>query len=177
MKRIPFLLTLLIFTAILSGCASSGGSHQLVSAANNSGQLVKYTDLQLNIQPVTGVKLDQSDTERMTKLIVESIQTGAPNRFKTINSTTPGTSTLQATVKVKNYDEGNAFARFMFAGLGQIHIDADVVLSDAINNTPLEQHQVNKTFAWGGVYGVSTNIKDAEVGFCKAVADTILGKE
>ena len=118
----------------------------------------------------------------MSKLIAEDVKSEAPSRFQGINfqginSSSTSSSTLQASIAIKRYDEGSAFARFMLAGLGQIHIDADVILSDLTTKDKLAQYEVTKTFAWGGIYGAATGIKDAEVGFCKAVADSILGKD
>lgn len=170
-------IAFIISTVLISGCASTSGSHQIVGTPMSSSQAAKYSDLQVTVQPNSGISLSQIDTERMSKLIAENIKTENPSRFNTINAATLGPKTLKASVMIKNYEEGNAFGRFMLAGVGQIHIDANVILSEATSNEKLAQHEVNKTFAWGGIYGATTNIKDVEVGFCKAVAESILGKE
>jgi hypothetical protein len=57
------------------------------------------------------------------------------------------------------------------AGLGQIHIDADVWVFDAATNESLGQYKVSKDFAFGGLYGLMTNIEDVEKGFARSVAD------
>ena len=93
-----------------------------------------------------------------------------------INSKASNRKKLQAVVSIKEYDEGNRFARLMFAGLGQIHIDADVTLSDYLSKNKLAQYEITKTFAWGGVFGGNVDIRQVEVGFSKAVADAIIGK-
>ena len=80
------------------------------------------------------------------------------------------------TIAFKRYDEGNAFARFMLAGLGQIHIDAEVTLEDGFRAAPLGRYEVTKTFAWGGPYEASTGIRDVEEGFADAVANVVLGR-
>lgn len=176
--NVKYIYIISIFlTALLSGCAGTGGSHQLVGTPADSAQVAKYSDLLINVQPKNGINLSQADTDRMVKLIEEDIKAENPDRFKSINLSTPSQSILKADVVIKNYDEGSAFARSMLVGLGQIHIDADVTLSDALSKKNIAQHEVTKTFAWGGLYGAFTDIKDAEVGFCKAVAETILGKE
>src|SRR5262249_56796423 len=84
--------------------------------------------------------------------------------------------TLRASVTVTNYDKGNTFARFMLAGLGQIHIDAQVTLRDQ-DTDELGRFQVNKTFAWGGIYGAITRVEDVEDGFAGAVAHLLLSKD
>jgi hypothetical protein len=65
----------------------------------------------------------------------------------------------------------------MLAGLGQIHIDGNVVLQDQATGDTLGQYEVTKTFAWGGIYGVATRMDDVEEGFAGAVAALLLGKE
>ena len=67
------------------------------------------------------------------------------------------------------YDKGNAVARLMLIGLGQIHIDANVALIDATSNAILANYFVHKTFAWGGAYGGTTSIEDVESGFAASV--------
>jgi len=84
---------------------------------------------------------------------------------------------MQALVYIKRYDEGNAFARVMLAGLGQMHIDATVTLKDMETKEQLAKYDVNKTFAWGGIYGGVTRITDLEDGFGKAVAASMSGKK
>lgn len=143
----------------------------------SSSQSYKFSDLVITVKPHNHVTLSQIDTDRMTKLIMEDIKTTSPNRFKTINTSVPSSNVLNATVAIKNYDKGSAFARFMMIGIGQIHIDADVTLADSLSNQKMAQYEVTKTFAWHGIYGAVTDIKDTEVGFCKAVADSILGKD
>lgn len=78
---------------------------------------------------------------------------------------------------IKRYEEGNAFARAMLVGLGRMHIDADVALSNWETKESIVQYEVSKTFAWGGLYGGLTDIKDVEDGFAKAVAASILGRK
>ena len=57
----------------------------------------------------------------------------------------------------------------MQAGLGQIHIAANVQLIDATSGNVAASYVVTKTFAWGGIYGGSTSIGDVETGFAASV--------
>ena len=57
----------------------------------------------------------------------------------------------------------------MQAGLGQIHIAANVQLIDATSGNVTASYVVKKTFAWGGIYGGSTSIEDVETGFAASV--------
>jgi hypothetical protein len=64
----------------------------------------------------------------------------------------------------------------MLAGLGQIHIDADVILREYEKNESLAKYEVKKTFAWGGIYGGATGIEEVETGFARAVVSVIFGE-
>jgi hypothetical protein len=86
-------------------------------------------------------------------------------------------SPVEALVTIKAYERGNAIARLMLAGLGQMHIDADVVLKDPRSGATFATCVVDEIFAWDGVYGASTRIEDIEDGFAQAVAAAISGRE
>lgn len=109
-------------------------------------------------------------------LVAQKVKEQAPNRFTDLTSTVTDAETLHVTIAFTRYDEGNAFARAMLAGLGQIRIDAEVTLEDRTLQKVLDRSEITKTFAWGGVYGASTGIKDVEAGFAEAVAKVLLGQ-
>jgi hypothetical protein len=89
----------------------------------------------------------------------------------------PAGAAATDTMKVHftKFDRGNAFARFMLAGLGQIRIEATVFLVD---NTGREvgKYEVAKDFSLGGMYGGSTTVEDVEDGFAKSVAEIVKTK-
>jgi hypothetical protein len=171
------LIPLLAIGFLVAGCAGTGGSHKLVTPPLSQEQATKYPDLIVAVESTPEIPLTATDKDRILQLILNSIQEESPDRFTTINASTPMPGTLHVAVTITRYDEGNAFARFMLAGLGQMHIDADVVLTDESTKEKLAQYEVTKTFAWGGIYGAATNIKGIEEGFAKAVAASILGKD
>ena|SRR6266480_7969501 len=72
------------------------------------------------------------------------------------------------------YDNGNAFARFMLAGFGQIRISANVLLIEPTNNQTVGEFEVSKDFSFGGVYGGTTRVEDVEDGFARSVASASL---
>lgn len=77
-------------------------------------------------------------------------------------------------VRVTRYDKGNAFGRFMLIGLGQIHIDATVSMFALPGRDNIAEFQIDKTFAWGGIYGGVTSIEDVEEGFAEGVAEAVI---
>ena len=179
MKRIKRLISLLLPVALLclGGCASTQGSARLLHSPGADSLRSRFSNLVVDVQSKSAPTLNPYDRERIANLIVKSIQAEAPNLFATINQPNPGPGTLQASVMITRYDEGSAFARAMLIGLGQMHIDAEVNLNDWATKGVVAQYEVTKTFAWGGLYGGFTGIKDVEEGFSKAVAASIIGKE
>lgn len=61
----------------------------------------------------------------------------------------------------------------MLAGLGQIHIDSHVSVVALPERTKVGQFDINKTFAWGGIYGGKTSIAEVEEGFAEGVAAAV----
>lgn len=77
--------------------------------------------------------------------------------------------------KITRYDEGSKFGRLMLAGVGAMHIDGDMTLTDTAHaQEPTAELTVQKTFAWGGIYGASTSMEDIEPAFAEAVANAIV---
>lgn len=160
---------------MLSACAGSSGTVRTVGPSAMS-QLAAREALTIRVDGTPSVQLTDADKERLTQLIVKHVEADVPGRFKAINQ--PGApSPLEALVTITAYDEGNAFARAMLAGLGQMHIDANVILTDPQSGKTFATYEVDKTFAWGGIYGASTRITDIEDGFAQSVAAAIGGNE
>jgi hypothetical protein len=171
--RLSHLIIPVLAVLIASGCATTKGSYHLVNPPNDYLKIAKLGDLVVEVNCNNDIPLSPYDKDRIMNLIVQNIRKEYPQRFKTISPTIPGAGTLYAAVMIKRYDEGSAFARFMLAGLGQMHIDADVALANGETKEPIAKYEVSKTFAWGGAYGGSTGIRDIEDGFAKAVAACI----
>jgi hypothetical protein len=175
-QKSTFIILSFLFTAfILSGCASTAGSILPVTPVKAGVDLSKYANLDLEVNHSDKLVLRDEDMAALWDQIVASLKRDYPNRFKVIGAENPGPDTLQASVIITRYDKGNAFARSMLAGLGAMHIDADVTLKDLKSGEVLASFAVKKTFAWGGAYGETTSIQDVEVGFAKTVAASILG--
>jgi hypothetical protein len=65
--------------------------------------------------------------------------------------------------------------RFLLASLGAAHIDGMLRLES--DGATLAEYDVNKTFAWGGVYGAATEMSEIEQGFAERAAALIVGAE
>jgi hypothetical protein len=154
---------------ILSGCANSAGSYHRLGSYNPESDLSHFLELHLETHSAEGVHMTAVDRERLMNKIVRRVN----GRYKEAASGSNGPHTLFASLDISNYDEGNSFLRFLLAGLGQIHIEGELRLTDQ-NQTELGKYAVEKTFAWGGMYGLQTKIEDVEDGFAEAVAKLLV---
>lgn len=171
------LLAVVLIAVVANGCASGTGAITPIAPLKEGVKLSGFADIVVEVKSGENVPMTANDRERILNLIVTKIKKEDPTRFKEINSSNPRPSTLHASINVTQYEKGSAFARFMLAGLGQIQINADVLLKDREQQEPLAKYEVKKTFAWGGVYGAATTIEDVEEGFANAVVAILLGKE
>jgi len=168
-------ITLALFAVLmLSACADSLAPPVAVQAlATDKKKELRISDVSAEASP--GVPIAPFEMDRIVQRIKIEIGSQAPNAL--VNSpAAEGTQPVRMRVVFTQYDRGNSFARFMLAGLGQIHIDADVLLMDGINGEVVGRYKVSKDFSFGGVYGGSTKIEDVEVGFAKSVAAVVSGK-
>lgn len=160
---------------LLSACAHSAGSYNPISPLKSGLSLGQYANLSLVANNENTVPMTAYDRERLINKIAQKIQ--ATNKFKSINSASSQPNTLVATIQITDYDKGNAFLRFLLAGLGQIHIDGKLTLEDRDKIEQLGKYDVSKTFAWGGFYGLGTKIEEVEDGFAEAIVEILLEKD
>src|SRR4051812_29844136 len=157
-----------LLLAVFAGCASTAGSAKTV-AGLPANELARYTKVAFVASSAgDAATMSSAHRERIVALVARKLQQRAPARFTDLAAATPDAETLKVTIAFTRYDEGNTFARLMLAGLGQIHIDADVALEDGARAALLARYEVTKTFAWGGIYGATTSILDVEDGFAEA---------
>jgi|CXWL01.1.fsa_nt_gi hypothetical protein len=176
-NRTNNLITLLCVLSgiLLSACAHSAGSYDPISPLKSGLTLGQYANLSLAANNENTVPMTAYDRERLINKIAQKLQ--ATNKFKSINSASPETNTLVVTIQITDYDKGNAFLRFLLAGLGQIHIDGKLTLEDRDKIEQLGKYDVSKTFAWGGIYGLSIKIEEVEDGFAETVVEILLEKD
>ncbi|ABS64149.1 hypothetical protein Plav_2540 [Parvibaculum lavamentivorans DS-1] len=162
---------LLGVAAILAGCADSVSKPVPVLAlAPEQKSSLKIAEV--TAEAASGVQITQYDLDRIAGKLMGELALQAADMMAAEGETAPVTMKVVFT----EYDEGNAFARAMLAGLGQIEIEADVFLIDTAGKT-FAQYEVSKTFAFGGVYGASTSIEDVEVGFIRSVVEIVKEKK
>ena len=72
----------------------------------------------------------------------------------------PNSGVYDLNVTITRYDEGEAFARFVLIGLGQMYLDGDVVLSDSQLQVKVREGSFNKNYCVGGWIGASATMRD-----------------
>lgn len=171
--RVVFVFAMLAMSSLLAGCAASVTAPVVVSAYP-ADQLASLRIKDIRAESAVGVNMNQTDLTRIVDAVRAEIESAVPGKI--VNATSPEfPSALTMKLTFTDYDSGNAFMRTMLAGLGQIHIDADIALIDD-SNIVKGQYKISKQFAFGGVVGGSTRIEDVEVGFAKSVAAILKGK-
>jgi hypothetical protein len=114
----------------------------------------------------------ESEKSRLNEKIRQKI-----NDRKMSNRTAGSGKSYEVDLFVTRYDKGSAFARAMLAGLGQIHLDGDVTVLEMPARHPVGNFSISKTFAWGGIYGGTTNMEDIETIFADGVAAAVTGQK
>jgi ABC-type uncharacterized transport system auxiliary subunit len=157
---------------LLAACASTAPK------ANFSQDLVAHYKIdaddhaEVKVDAAPGVEALALDQQRIAEVIASKLE---QRRLQNVANNDPKECLVQVTLT--RYQRGNAFARAMLAGLGQIHIDASVKVYAKSNDQKIADFLVAKTFAWGGIYGASTSMEDIERTFADGVAAALTGQQ
>jgi hypothetical protein len=64
--------------------------------------------------------------------------------------------------EITQYKPGSAFGRSMLAGVGSAHLDFTARITDADTGKEVTSFDSSRTWAWGGLYGMSKGVGDIE---------------
>jgi hypothetical protein len=154
-----------------SGCATTvpkAAFTQSISVESRVGAADK-TSATITADP--GLNLQDFDRARMQQKVENAISAKKAGNLGIADRD------VLVEVKITRYEKGNAFARAMLAGLGQMHIDGKVDVYVLPERTLIGSFTLNKTFAWGGIYGAVTSMEDIEQTFAEGVAASVTGGE
>lgn len=156
----------------LTGCATTVPtaefSHEIVAGAT-----VHATDtVKVNVNAADGLKILPEEKERIAEKVALKI-----DARKAANAGGAAARVYEVDLRLTRYDKGNAFARAMLAGLGQIHVEGVVSVYQMPEHTAVGEFTLKKTFAWGGIYGAATSIEDIEDTFADGVAAAVTGQK
>ncbi len=159
--------------AVLSGCAGTTPTVQFKKPISDTYRLCSTDETTVKLIVTEGLVFNEVSRQRLESRLQQTIN----EKKKTAQCKTTDKRVFVLNSKITNYDEGNAFARAMLAGLGQIHIDGDFALNLLSSGSEtVADFTLQKTFAWGGIYGASTRIEDVEPAFAEGVAEAIVAQ-
>lgn len=190
MKKSCCLVLAVVAMGALSGCAGTAPTAEFRKPLSDAMRLCMNDDATVTLSAADGVILNDISRQRLESRLTQTIN----EKKKSAQCKTADKRVFALNSKITRYDEGNAFARAMLAGLGQIHIDGEFILSRKLeapaasnsnaNPVPINaaasesvaEFTVQKTFAWGGMYGASTRMEDVEPAFAEGVTDAIVAQ-
>ena len=173
----------------LAGCAGSAPEPVFVLPFETPERpLEGYTQMILTYEAKPEVEMPEHEQIRVVAFVKQELERRAPGRFVFVKdakktSTAATTSgepapetekTVRLHILFTEYDEGDALARFMIAGAGQIRIGTAVKLRDQATDELLGEYEVSKQFAFGGIYGASTDVADVEEGLAKGIVEILV---
>ena len=166
--RISAAIALIVMGIALSGCAGDVARPVSVQALDQQQRMaIRLADV--SAETKSGVVMTPMDLERISERVKAELAALSPSVMVPAN-TPADASAARMKLVFTRYERGSAAARALLIGLGQIRIDADVMLVDAGGQT-IGQYQVAKQFALGGIAGAATTPQDVEEGFAKSVAE------
>lgn len=170
MKKIVLFLMVAGTLSFFYGCAGTTPSAEFKTPIDSMNRLCALDEAKVKLSAAEGVSINDIARQRLESVISQKIDEKKKNA--PCKSSEKRSFLLDS--KITRYDEGSAFARAMLAGLGQMHIDGEFLLTFMLDERVLAEFTVKKTFAWGGIYGASTRLEDIEPAFADAVATAIV---
>lgn len=165
-------LVLLAFGTGLAGCAGSPPAPKFTHTMVVDSRVGASDTAEVNITAPDNISILPNEKERVAEKIKARIDVR-----KATNSQFGDPRAYLVVLNITRYDKGNAFARAMLAGLGQIHLDGTISVFKMPEHELVEEFQMQKTFAWGGIYGGTTSIETIEDTFCDSVAATVTAQQ
>jgi hypothetical protein len=157
----------------LAGCASTVPKATFSHEIATNAHLAANDQAQVHVDASDSAKILPFERQRFSEKIKAKIDSR-----KLANVADAGDPrSYEVNLHLTRYDKGNAFARAMVAGLGQIHIDGTVSVYRMPEHTLVGAFQLTKTFAWGGIYGAATSMEDIENTFADGVAASVTGQQ
>jgi hypothetical protein len=163
-----------LFAAALlaAGCASSPPVAKFSQHSDTHAVIRSADTAAVTVDATSGVTMADYEKTR----VIERIRMKLAAK-QALNPALADPGQYQIDVTITRYEKGNAFARAMLAGLGQMHIDGNVKVYAMPAHDRVEEFAVQKTFAWGGIYGASTTMEDIEQSFAEGIANALTGQD
>lgn len=163
MRRRRVVVLTVVIAALQSACATTATAPKFIEPI--ATDLSRYSSVSLRVAGDAAVGASAAARESIAYKVGRAL---TESRSGWLVAESGGELDLQ--IELTRYDAGDAAARALQAGLGQIHIDGRVTVTDAATGVRLGVYDVSKTFAWGGIYGAEVTVYDIEDTFAVSVA-------
>jgi len=167
MKIIPCLQLAAALAAglILTNCAGTTPQAAFTQSMPDSARIAREDRVSTKVTS-SDPKMLPNDQQRLGEKVTHKVKSIAQSRGGAARQ-------YELTVMISRYEKGNAFARAMLAGLGQIHINGMVTVYQRPGKSKIGEFKLDKTFAWGGIYGGSVSMDTIEDTYAQAVAEAV----
>jgi len=167
MKAFPcFQLAAAIGAAVvLSNCAGTTPKASFTQQMADTARIAREDSVSTKVTS-SDPNMLPADQQRLGEKVTHKVKSIAQSRGGTARK-------YDLAISISRYEKGNAFARAMLAGLGQIHINGTVGVYQQPGNSKVGEFKLDKTFAWGGIYGGSVSMDSIEDTYAQAVAETV----
>ena len=150
---------------VLSSCAGTTPQGTFTQALADSSRIVREDSVSTKVTS-SDPRMLPSDQVRLGEKVTNKVRAAALSGGGTARK-------YELAVTISRYEKGNAFARAMLAGLGQIHINGVVAVYQQPGKSKVGEFKLDKTFAWGGIYGGSVSMDTIEDAYAQAVAESV----
>ena len=171
-SRSMFIAASMLGVLLLVGCASTAPKADFSHGTAMAAPIASKDQIKASVEKSGDVDILDVEKTRLAQRIEERIAAK-----KALNPGADDGKSYEVEVTLTRYQRGNAFARAMLAGLGQIHIDGTVRVYQLPDRTKMSEFSIKKTFAWGGIYGGTTSMEDIERAFAEGVAAAVTGQK
>lgn len=169
--RLYALVMCCALTVLAGGCASTPPQPKFAHNMVTESRITATDTVEVMIETADKITVDPDARDRVAHKIQRKIDARKVN-----NPAAAAPRNVQVLLHVTRYEKGNAFARAMLAGLGQIHLEGTIFVYQMPDRVLLEDFDLQKTFAWGGIYGAATSMEEIEDTFTDTVAATVTGQ-
>ena len=156
---------------ILAGCATTAPTAKFAERISPESTIRAGDTAKAVVDAAQGVQISDSEKARLTNVIERKIAAK-----ENLNIASGPARAYEVDVRLIRYEKGSAFARAMSAGLGQIHIAGEAKVYLLPEKTKIGEFSVEKTFAWGGIYGATTSMETVEQSFAEGIAAAVTGQ-
>jgi len=164
-------LPIMAVGVLLGGCADTMPRPPPREADVSAYRIDADDQPTINVVTAPGVDATEEDRQRLKNLLADKL-----NARRAHNPANGDPRQCEVDITVTKFESASKLVRATLAGLGRIHLDANVLVVPKDGGGTLGAFRISKTFAWGGFYGASASMEDIELPFADGIAAALTGQ-